>query len=255
MSIRIVLVDDVPDTRRLVRTALRLRGGFEVVGEASDGAEAVRLAHEHRPDIVVLDLGLPDIAGHDVLIGVREGSPTSKIVVFSGAEVSDREWYRQRSEGFVVKDTDLDYLVDLLGSLGRPAGGAASVRLPRVSGSVGASRRFAREHLTEWGLRDVVDDALLVVSELVANAITHARSAPLLRLSLSGATLRIEVSDDGLGTPEPRPPSRTREGGRGLYLVTAMTNVWGTEEVAEGKVVWAELRVPALNGGKQRSPC
>ena len=59
MPIAVLLVDDVEAVRRMVRTALRLRGGFEVVGEASSGAEAVQLADGLHPDIVVLDLGLP----------------------------------------------------------------------------------------------------------------------------------------------------------------------------------------------------
>lgn len=244
MPTRVLIVDDVAETRRLVRTALRFRGSFEVVAEAEDGAAAVRLAAEVRPDIVVLDLGLPDIAGHEVLLGVRQGSPTSKIVVFSGAEVSDRDWYRERVEGFVVKDVDLDYLVDLLESLQTRPSGAATIRLARDAGSVGRAREFTRERVSAWGVPGVLDDALLVVSELVANAVTHAQSAPTMRLSLAGRTLRIEVTDDGTGMPEPRPPSTTREGGRGLYLITAMTTVWGTEEVESGKVVWAELRVP-----------
>ena len=72
MTIRVLLVDDVVDVRRLLRTALRFRGGFEVVGEASDGGEAVQLAESLRPDLVVLDLGLPDIAGREVLSRIRE---------------------------------------------------------------------------------------------------------------------------------------------------------------------------------------
>src|SRR3954454_19085624 len=90
MPIRVLLVDDVVEVRRLVRTSLRFRGGFEVVGEAADGAEAVRLAQQLRPDVVVLDLGLPDIAGREVLSRVREHAPDSKVVVFSGLETPDR---------------------------------------------------------------------------------------------------------------------------------------------------------------------
>ncbi|HRK48026.1 MAG TPA: response regulator, partial [Nocardioides sp.] len=58
MSIRVLLVDDVADVRRLVRVALRFRGGFDVIGEARAGQEAVELAAALRPDIVLLDLGL-----------------------------------------------------------------------------------------------------------------------------------------------------------------------------------------------------
>jgi CheY-like chemotaxis protein len=244
MTTRVLLVDDVAETRRLVRTALRFRGGFEVVGEASDGVEAVRQAAALQPDIVVLDLVLPDIAGDEVLIGVREGSPASKIVVFSGAEITDRDWFLERTEGFVVKDVDLDYLVDLLASLVAPPRGAETIELPRHVDSVARARDFTRGRIAAWQLTPLLDDALLVVSELVANAITHAASAPRLSLSYQDGTLRIEVTDDGTGTPEPRAPSTTREGGRGLYLISAMASVWGTEEVDGGKVVWAELRVP-----------
>ena len=239
-----LLVDDVAETRHLVRTALRLRGGFTVVGEASDGAEAVRIAGEVRPDIVVLDLGLPDIAGHDVLIGVRAGSPASKIVVFSGADISDPEWYRERVEGFVLKDADLDHLVDVLSSFGAPMDDGATIDLENNPDSVARAREFARARIIEWQAQALLDDALVVVSELVSNAVSHARSAPTLRLTYGAETLRIEVADDGTGTPEPRPPSMTREGGRGLYLITAMAAVWGTAENETGKVVWAELRAP-----------
>src|SRR3954447_6855852 len=92
MPIRVLLVDDVAEVRRLIRTTLRFRGGFEVVGEAADGVEAVRLVGELRPDVVVLDLGLPDLAGREVLTQVRDRSPDSKVVVFSGMEAADRAW-------------------------------------------------------------------------------------------------------------------------------------------------------------------
>ncbi len=137
MPIRVLLVDDVVEVRRLVRTSLRFRGGFEVVGEAADGAEAVRLAEQLRPDVVVLDLGLPDIAGREVLSRVRQHAPQSKVVVFSGLETADRTWIKDHSEGFVLKDSDLGYLVDLLQSIGQQGGDAeAEIELPDDLSSV-----------------------------------------------------------------------------------------------------------------------
>ncbi len=242
MPIRVLLVDDVVEVRRLVRTSLRFRGGFEVVGEAADGAEAVELASRLYPDIVVLDLGLPDLAGREVLVRIRETSPQSKVVVFSGLESDDRSWIDEHSAGFVVKDTDLSYLIELLEDVARPSGDEAVMDLPDELSSVATARRFVRETLASWGVDGPIDDALLVVSELAANALTHAESSYRLRLAATGPGLRIEVEDDGAGTPEPKPLTETEEHGRGLHLVDALAASWGME-VADtgGKRVWAEL--------------
>jgi CheY-like chemotaxis protein len=245
MAIRVLLVDDVVDVRRLVRTSLRFRGGFDVVAEASDGAEAVRLAGTLRPDIVVLDLGLPDIAGHEVLSHIRQVSPESKVVVFSGMDSAERSWIVEQVDGYVLKDAELDYLVDLLVSVGRPPESEAVLDLPHALTSASAARRFVTEKVNEWGLEDLLDDALLVASELAANAVTHADSPCRIRLCLNATTLRIDVVDTGAGTPEPQPQSWTEEHGRGLHLVDALTSAWGLELVTEGKLVWAELQRPS----------
>ncbi|WP_028642983.1 response regulator [Nocardioides sp. URHA0020] len=244
MPIRVLLVDDVVEVRRLVRTSLRVRGGFEVVGEAADGAEAVQLAAELHPDVVVLDLGLPDIAGQEVLSRVREMSPGSKVVIFSGLETVDRAWIDANAAGFVIKDADLGYLVDLLESVGRTADNEAIIDLPHDLSSVSDARRFVKRQLAAWGIVDPLDDALLVVSELAANALTHAHSSYRVRLASSDAALRIEVNDDGTGTPEPQPLTDDEEHGRGLHLVGALAASWGMD-VAEtgGKLVWAELPI------------
>jgi CheY-like chemotaxis protein len=251
VPIRVLLVDDVVEVRRLVRTSLRFRGGFEVVGEAADGAEAVLMAERLRPDVVVLDLGLPDIAGREVLSRVRDHAPRSKVVVFSGLETSDRAWIREHSEGYVVKDADLSYLVDLLESVGRPSGSQAAIDLPDDLSSVSEARRFVREHLRDWGIKGPLDDALLVVSELAANALTHAHSSYRLRLSTTPAALRIEVDDAGGGAPEPMPLTDTEEHGRGLHLVDALAASWGIEAAESGgKRVWAELALPAATAAE-----
>lgn len=245
MGIRVLLVDDVVDVRRLVRTALRVRGGFEVLGEAGDGSEAVRLAESLQPDLVVLDLGLPDIAGRDVLTHIRDVSPVSKVVVFSGADTPDRSWITERVEGYVLKDSDLEYLVDLLESVGQRRDNEATLDLPRASTSAGAARRFVTQMVTEWKLEKLLDDAVLVASELATNAVTHADSSCRIRLSLSPAALRIDVIDEGAGTPDPRAAGSTDEHGRGLLLVAALTSAWGLEVLpGDGKLVWAELTRP-----------
>jgi anti-sigma regulatory factor (Ser/Thr protein kinase) len=210
------------------------------------------LAESLRPDIVVLDLGLPDIAGHEVLSQIRGVSPTSKVVVFSGLDTVDRAWIVNQVEGYVLKDAELDYLVDLLVSVGQPPETEATLDLPHALTSAAAARRFVTDKVTEWGLEDLLDDALLVASELAANAVTHADSACRIRLSVNAATLRIDVIDTGAGTPEPQPSSWSEERGRGLHLVDALTTAWGLEIVPEGKLVWAELPRPTVDFAQRR---
>ncbi|MET0524570.1 MAG: response regulator [Nocardioides sp.] len=241
--VRVLLVDDAPEARRLVRTALRFSGGFEVVGEAGTGAATITLLEQLEPDLVVLDLGLPDITGRDLLSQIREHRPGIKVVIFSAAEPEDRAWWGANAEGYVLKDSDLDYLVTLLESVSAPLEQTDAVLdLPQDLASVRAARRFVRKVLSEWDLQPLMDDAQLVVSELAANAITHAGSDYRVRLSSSERSLRIEVRDGGRGTPEPQPKSMTNEHGRGLLMVASIAASWGIER-SDGrrKLVWAEL--------------
>jgi anti-sigma regulatory factor (Ser/Thr protein kinase) len=176
-------------------------------------------------------------------------SPRTRVVVFSGSESEDRSWMRHHVEGYVLKDAQLDYLVDLLESVGKMRGADATLDLPRDLRGVREARRFVSEKMLEWELDPLVDDALLIVSELATNAMTHANSGAGLRLVLTPTTLRIEVADSGGGTPEPQPPSTTGESGRGVHLVAALTTAWGMEVVeGEGKLVWAELPRPSTAG-------
>ena len=242
--ITVALVDDVDDVRRLVRTALRFRGGFEVVGEARTGAEAISLAANERPDIVVLDLGLPDIAGREVLARVRDASPSTRVVVLSAMEPTDRSWFEERTAGYVLKDDDIDYLVDLLENVGRTPSDVRVLDAARDIAAGTRARELVREALHDWDLADLVDDATLVVTELVTNAVVHGDSSFRLQLSRTSGAFRIEVVDEGEGTPEPQPQDMEAEGGRGIMLVDAMASSWGVESVPSGKVVWAEIAIP-----------
>lgn len=84
VPIRILLADDAHEMRNLVALSLRLDGGFEVVGEAANGREAVRLTTDLRPDVVLLDLSMPVMDGLEALPRIKEASPETVVVVFSG---------------------------------------------------------------------------------------------------------------------------------------------------------------------------
>lgn len=85
---RTLLADDVFDLRFMVKLALERSGRFLVVAEAENGDEAVRMAEQHQPDLVLLDVSMPVKDGLEALPDIRIVSPQSKVVMLSGFEAS-----------------------------------------------------------------------------------------------------------------------------------------------------------------------
>ena len=107
---------------------------------------------------------------------------------------------------------------------------------------VRAARQFVRQVLSNWELHEFVDDAVLVASELVSNAVLHARTALRLTVSSEGlGAVRIEVFDENPRMPTPAATPLHATSGRGLLSVSALATAWGTEDRGEGKAVWARL--------------
>ncbi|MFJ9493848.1 ATP-binding protein [Streptomyces sp. NPDC101224] len=124
---------------------------------------------------------------------------------------------------------------------GRPA---YSQTLPREPRSAAVARRLVRTALTVWGLESLIEDATLVITELVANAVDHGR-LPSIRVIVSRSSangVRLGVVDRSKTVPNLRTHAdeeQTR--GRGLFLVDVLAERWGTELYRWGKQVWAEL--------------
>ena len=81
---RVVIADDLEDVRILIRMALERAGGFEIVGEAADADEAARLAAEHLPALITMDLHMPGMEGLDGVRRVKEQAPDACLVLVSG---------------------------------------------------------------------------------------------------------------------------------------------------------------------------
>jgi MEDS: MEthanogen/methylotroph, DcmR Sensory domain/Histidine kinase-like ATPase domain len=112
-----------------------------------------------------------------------------------------------------------------------------------VPSAVRAARRFVVDRLRTWGEQVVLDDAAIVVSELAANAVTHARSAFRVSIERAGATVRMAVEDLSPDRPV-LDGSHRASAGRGLVLVHAICSRWGVETGPHGKRVWAEIAAP-----------
>ncbi|MER5733665.1 ATP-binding protein [Streptomyces sp. NPDC002138] len=111
-------------------------------------------------------------------------------------------------------------------------------------------RRVLRMLLGRWGLAPLADAAELALTELVANVVRHVpgRDCAVVIL-LRPRGLRVEVTDGDPSPPRlPRDVSPLSEDGRGLLLVEAVTDRWGTEATATGKTVWFECDRPRLRG-------
>ena len=115
--------------------------------------------------------------------------------------------------------------------------------LPMASHSVRLAREAARDALATWRLAALAETAVLLVSELVTNAVRHARGDDAITLDMeAGETwLRIEIQDADPRWPQLRTPVGFDASGFGLVLVEALASKWGVRETGTGKAVWAEL--------------
>ncbi|MFF9037658.1 SpoIIE family protein phosphatase [Streptomyces sp. NPDC014892] len=126
----------------------------------------------------------------------------------------------------------------------------AAASFAAVSRSVATARSFVRDTLQGWGFADIVDDAVVLTSELVTNAVVHAGTPADVLCLRTEDGVRIEVADR---YPEREIPlqgshinmgSPDREGGRGLQLCAAMATRWGVEYTPTHKQVWFQLDLP-----------
>ncbi|MFC5723819.1 ATP-binding protein [Streptomyces gamaensis] len=134
----------------------------------------------------------------------------------------------------------------------RPRTGALlyTETMERVPTAARRARLLVSRALRTWGLGELVEPTQLIVSELVTNAVLHAHG-PTVRVAVSRPAtswLRVAVVDNSRAHPRPRAVSADDRTGRGLAIVDALADRWGTDSRERGKQVWAELLVRARPG-------
>lgn len=117
-TVRIVIADDVADIRDLLKVCL-IGSEFDVVGEAGDGAEAIRMVTQEEPQAIVLDLSMPVMDGLQAIPEIRRASPGTKILVLSGFsnEVMEHRALSLGADAYLEKGTGLEEVAPVLRTL------------------------------------------------------------------------------------------------------------------------------------------
>jgi DNA-binding NarL/FixJ family response regulator len=117
--VRILLVEDFEPFRRFIRSQLQPRLDLEVIAEASDGLEAVHVAGQLQPDLILLDIGLPKLNGIEAARRIRKLCPQSKIVFLSQESSADviEEALNSGGTGYVIKANAGSELLDAIDAI------------------------------------------------------------------------------------------------------------------------------------------
>jgi anti-sigma regulatory factor (Ser/Thr protein kinase) len=206
---------------------------------ASAGAQAVALACDLRGSAVLTTRWLRRGTGTVVRMvagALRAGIPAVAALVTS---------FRTMHVPWATASQVSDGHVSSRSHRSRPVrpGGRRELVLPADATAPGRARAFLRRAAQEWGIdEDLAQDAAMVLTELVANSVDHARTASTLSLGLTHEGLCVAVRDTCPGpVPRPAPIDPTAARGRGLQMVDALTRAWGVTMHAGGKTVWAVL--------------
>jgi DNA-binding NarL/FixJ family response regulator len=191
MTVRVVIADDQALVRGGFRMILEAREDLEVVGEASDGAEAVALVESLKPDVVLMDVRMPDVDGIEATRRIVASDNPARVVILTTHDVDEYVFaaLRAGASGFMLKDVrpaDLAEGVRVVASGDALLAPSVTRRLlDRFAGAIpeGAARPAALDELTE---REVE------ILRFVALALSNAEIAK--RLHLTEATVKTHVS-------------------------------------------------------------
>ena len=199
MNVRVVLADDQPLVRAGLAMLLAEAPGLEVVGEAEDGAEAVRLARELRPDVVVMDLRMPGMDGIEATRIITAAPGSARVVVLTTFDDDDHVYgsLRAGASGFLVKDMALE---EILAAIRVVAAGDALIA-PSVTRRL-IEEFAARPRTGPAPARpvlpyrpdgaDAITDREREVLTLIGQGLSNAEIAE--RLVLSAATVKTYVT-------------------------------------------------------------
>ncbi|WP_433508808.1 response regulator [Nonomuraea sp. CA-143628] len=194
--IRVLVADDQALVRAGVRMLLQVTGDMEVVAEAVDGAEAVRLAELHLPDVILMDLRMPRVDGLEASRRILLARPAARIVVLT-TFAEDSNVYaalRAGAVGFLVKDDEPERMVDAV----RRAATGEQLLAPSVLRRV-VARFLAAEEAASVPVPAGLTDRELEVLALVGTGLSNAEIAEELGVGVTTVKSHVAAAMDKLG--------------------------------------------------------
>ena len=220
----------------------------------TDTAEAVRFALvellAQQPEAIVIDvsdLQLPDAADTSVLREVARETADWPAAHLALCAPTAEPWH---TTGLPVWHSSADAFADL----GEPEPPQQlRLELEPVVGAARRSRELVTEACGRWDLPALAGPACIVVTEMVNNVVTHAHTPMIVLLAVRPGAMAVAVRDHSNTVPRfAGPVPATSYGGRGLLLIDAVADRWGSLPLERGKVVWAVLQQPDERPPAQR---
>jgi DNA-binding NarL/FixJ family response regulator len=183
-GIRILVADDHPMLREGLVAVLSTQPDFDIIGEAADGAEVVRLAEALRPDVILLDLEMPDVDGVAALEGLRDAVSEARAIVFTAYDTDERilRSLRAGARGYLLKGASRQEIFD-------------AVRTVHAGGSLlepGVTTRLL-DHVREGGEQtEPLTPRELEVLALISEGLHNSEIAG--RLFVTERTVKFHVS-------------------------------------------------------------